>query len=168
MQFESMRKRTVFNYLNGHLGSENLLDQNSLLLLRHIPNKATDENVNIERVRKYFTKQGWKALKALIIEKNDNLIWDCKLCEIDLHVKESIFCDYCLVWFHLKCTNLKKTSQNQPIGVVGNASKCKIHLWSFVNLCFNSFLHYIVFIFQIFYQNLKFILLKSSSILNDF
>jgi hypothetical protein len=31
--------------------------------------------VNIERVRKYFTKQGWKALKALIIEKNDNLIW---------------------------------------------------------------------------------------------
>ena len=39
-------------------GSENLLDQNSLLLLRHIPNKATDENVNIERVRKYFTKQG--------------------------------------------------------------------------------------------------------------
>jgi hypothetical protein len=49
----------VFNYLNGHLGSENLLDQNSLLLLRHIPNKATDENVNIERVRKYSTKQGW-------------------------------------------------------------------------------------------------------------
>jgi hypothetical protein len=81
MQFESMRKRTVFNYLNGHLGSENLLDQNSLLLLRHIPNKATDENVNIERVRKYFTKQGWKALKALIIEKNDNLIWDCKICQ---------------------------------------------------------------------------------------
>ena len=108
MQFESMRKRTVFNYLNGHLGSENLLDQNSLLLLRHITNKATDENVNIERVRKYFTKQGWKALKALIIEKNDNLIWDCKICEIDLHVKESIFCDYCSVWFHLKCTNLKK------------------------------------------------------------
>ena len=89
-----------------HLGSENLLDQNSLLLLRHIPNKATDENVNIERVRKYFTKQGWKALKALIIEKNDNLIWDCKICETDLHAKESIFCDYCLVWFHLKCTNL--------------------------------------------------------------
>ena len=27
--------------------------QNSLFLLRHIPNKATDENVNIERVRKY-------------------------------------------------------------------------------------------------------------------
>ena len=37
-------------------GSENLLDQNSLLLLRHIPSKATDENVNTERVRKYFTK----------------------------------------------------------------------------------------------------------------
>ena len=69
MQFKSMRKRTVFNYINGHLGSENLLDQNSLLLLRHIPNKATDENVNIERIRKYFTKQGWKALKAPIIEK---------------------------------------------------------------------------------------------------
>ena len=51
------------------LGSKNLLDQNSLLLLRHVPNKATDENVNIERVRKYFTKQGWKALKALLIEK---------------------------------------------------------------------------------------------------
>ena len=51
-------------------------------------NKATDENVNIERVRKYFTKQGWKALKALIIEKNDNLIWDCKICESDLHAKE--------------------------------------------------------------------------------
>ena len=91
-----------------HLGSENLLDQNSLLLLRDIPNKATNENVNIERVRKSFTKQGWKALKVLIIEKNDNLIWDCKICETDLHAKESIFCDYCLVWFHLKCTNLKK------------------------------------------------------------
>jgi hypothetical protein len=40
----------------------------------------------------FSTKQGWKALKALIIEKNDNLIWDCKICEIDLHAKESIFC----------------------------------------------------------------------------
>jgi hypothetical protein len=83
-----------------------LLNQNSLLLLRHIPNKATDENVKIERVRKYFTKQGWKALKALIIEKNDNLIWDCKICEADLRAKESIFFDYCLVWFHLKCTKI--------------------------------------------------------------
>jgi hypothetical protein len=27
MQFKSIRKRTVFNYINGHLGSENLLDQ---------------------------------------------------------------------------------------------------------------------------------------------
>ena len=46
MQFKNMRKRTVFNYINGHLGYENLLDR---ILLRHIPNKATDENVNIER-----------------------------------------------------------------------------------------------------------------------
>ena len=106
MQFKSMRKRIVFNYINGHLASENLLNQNSLLLLRHIPNKATDENVKIERVRKYFTKQGWKALKTLLIEKNDNLIWDCKICETDLHAKESIFCDYCLVWFHLRCTKI--------------------------------------------------------------
>jgi hypothetical protein len=58
--------------------------------------------------------------------KNDSLIWDGKICETDLHAKESIFCDYCLVWFHLKCTNLKK--QPKSIGVVGNASKCKIHL----------------------------------------
>ena len=53
---QEYEEKNVFNYINGHLGSENLLDQNSLLLLRHIPNKATDENVNTERVRKYFTK----------------------------------------------------------------------------------------------------------------
>jgi hypothetical protein len=77
------RKRTVFNYINGHLGSENLLDQNSLLLLRHIPSKATDKNVNTERVRKYFTKYGWKALKALI------------KCTIFFVIKYDVICEYC-------------------------------------------------------------------------
>ena len=165
MQFKSMRKRTVFNYINGHLGSENLLDQNSLLLLRHIPSKATDENVNTERVRKYFTKQGWKALyhrKKWQFNLGLQNMWNWLACQRVNYL-----------WLLLSVVLSKnvptlKNSQNQPIGVVGNASKCKIHLWSFVDFCINNFLHCIVFIFQIFYQNLNFILLKSSSILNDF
>jgi hypothetical protein len=104
MQFKNMRKRTVFNYINGHLGYENLLDQNSTATHTKQSNRWKREYRTT--VRKYFTKQGWKALKALIIEKNYNLIWDCKICETDLHAKESIFCDYCLVWFHLKCTKI--------------------------------------------------------------
>jgi hypothetical protein len=38
-------------------------------------------------------------------------------------------------------TTSSTNSHSQSIGVVGNASKCKIHLWSFVDFCFNSFLH---------------------------
>ena len=87
--------------------SDPLLGTNAIKLPRDMPNKATDENVNIERVRKYFTKEGWKKLKSVLLEKKENLSWSCTICQKDLHAVESIACDYCLQWYHWKCVHLK-------------------------------------------------------------
>jgi hypothetical protein len=109
MQFKNMRKRIQCIQLYKRTSRFRKLARPELPTSTATYTKQSNRwKREYRRVRKSFTKQGWKALKALIIEKNDNLIRDCKICETDLHAKESIFGDYCLVWFHLKCTNLKK------------------------------------------------------------
>ena len=69
--------------------------------------KLHDVNVELQRVKKYFESSAWDVLGAHIAEKEQFPKWLCSTCEEDLHEFESIQCDSCLNWHHLKCVCLK-------------------------------------------------------------
>ena len=74
-----------------------------------LPSTCIDENINISRIRKYFTDLSWsKVLQA--IESKRSMKYYCLVCECDLEEEEgslSICCDGCLQWAHLCCAGLK-------------------------------------------------------------
>ena len=74
--------------------------------------KLHDVNVELQRVKKYFESSAWDVLGVLIAEKEQFPNWPCSTCEEDLHEFESIQCDSCLNWHHLKCV-CRKTAPKQ-------------------------------------------------------
>ncbi|KAK3086706.1 hypothetical protein FSP39_022259 [Pinctada imbricata] len=89
------------------VATECQLNIDSIKLTKDIPYKIFDENVNIERIKKYFTKDAWKYLKDLLREKKESECWVCSVCTEDLDACESLGCDRCLEWQHMKCAGLK-------------------------------------------------------------
>lgn len=69
-------------------------------------------------IKKYFSTDGWISVKSIIQAKSGHE-WPCAGCNIDLETtvdgddenrptkKISVFCDFCCLWYHLKCTGLK-------------------------------------------------------------
>lgn len=72
-----------------------------------LPVAVLDENVDIHMVRKYFTNDAWMIIQDAVKQKA-LYPYICKLCHHDLNEAESLVCEHCLSWFHLKCTGLKK------------------------------------------------------------
>jgi len=58
--------------------------------LEKIPMKCTDENVDLDRLGKYFTIAGWQALLCIVRQ--------CKVCDGDIDSDSglSLGCDVCL------------------------------------------------------------------------
>ena len=73
-----------------------------------IPMKCLDENVCISRVRKYFTNDAWELVENVMKTMTKNQVWLCSSCYMDLGNSESIVCEGCLDWFHLRCVGMKK------------------------------------------------------------
>ncbi|VDI83251.1 Hypothetical predicted protein [Mytilus galloprovincialis] len=73
-------------------------DVNNLLDVSLKNNKIFDEHVNLQCIKKYFTNEAWNQLKIKITEKN-------------LHDQDSLACDCCLDWQHLKCAGLKSVQK---------------------------------------------------------
>ena len=71
-----------------------------------IPMKCTDENVDINRVRKYITIAGWQALLCIILKVTQKGIWKCKMCDGNVDSGLSVGCDVCLEWFHGRCVGI--------------------------------------------------------------
>jgi len=69
--------------------------------------KLLDENVNIQRIRKYFEKDSWDFLKNQLASLKDNVEYLCYSCKKNLHAEDSLACDGCLEWQHMKCAGLK-------------------------------------------------------------
>ena len=93
-----------------HAMNEGTLLNDIICSPEKLPCACVDENVNIFRIRKYFTDPSWnRVLKA--IERRKSMKYYCQVCERDLeHQGEgslSICCDGCLQWIHLSCTSLK-------------------------------------------------------------
>ena len=76
-------------------------------LVVDLPTKILDENINLNRMKKKFTIDGWKYLKIKISKTKETAEWNCSVFKIDVHLYASIVCDGCLEWNHLKCVGLK-------------------------------------------------------------
>ena len=46
--------------------------------------KVLDENVNLTRIKKYFSKEVWNHLKDIVSTKQENAVYDCRVCQTDL------------------------------------------------------------------------------------
>ena len=78
-----------------------------------ISRKCLDENVCIGQVRKYFSFDAWNLLEATMDTMRTQGSWTCSVCHTELHSSESICCDGCLDWVHLKCTGLKRAPKSK-------------------------------------------------------
>lgn len=74
-----------------------LLDE-ALVETRHekIPNACLDKNVNLFRIRKYFTDDGWVQVSQAVERKKSNPSYYCQVCERDFLECTAICCDCCL------------------------------------------------------------------------
>ena len=73
-----------------------------------VPIKCLDENVCIATIRKYFTNDAWELVENVMKTMKKKQVWLCASCYVDLGNSESIVCESCLDWFHLRCVSMKK------------------------------------------------------------
>jgi hypothetical protein len=82
-----------------------------------IPEKVSasciDESVCLESCHKYFTQDGWMAVKSVVECVKRNPIWVCASCSLYIldENESSICCDSCLSWHHFHCVGL----HNAPV-----------------------------------------------------
>ena len=84
-----------------------LLSVDALLNIVNVSIKVLDENVNLTRIKKYFSKEACNHLKDIISTKKENAVYDCCVCQTDLHSEDCVACDVCLNWYHLRCIGLR-------------------------------------------------------------
>jgi len=73
-----------------------------------VPMKCLDENVCMSRVRRYFTNDAWELVENVITTMNKRQLWLCSSCSEELDTSDSIVCESCLEWYHLRCVGLTK------------------------------------------------------------
>ena len=94
---------------NGVLLDEALVQK----MHENIPNACIDENVNLFRIRKYFTDDGWAELCQVVEKKKCDPKYHCQVCERELLECTAICCDCCLEWLHLSCAGLKSAPKRK-------------------------------------------------------
>jgi len=105
------------------LAGKRLLKEEDILSLHEISDAIKDnENIDINRIQRYFTTEGWLSLIKMKTMKTDTTFF-CSTCGkgINDRTQDSIACDRCLLWSHFKCTNLK----NKPKKSHWYCTSCK-------------------------------------------
>ena len=69
--------------------------------------QAIDESVSINQIKKFFTIDAWKQVEGVIAVLKKKGEWSCVSCSVVLDTSDSISCDCCLNWMHMKCVGLK-------------------------------------------------------------
>ena len=91
------------------LSNDCLIDETEVeVRLEKIPRKCLDENVCISQIKKFFTFNAWSLVAEVVETMCKKGVWTCKSCSLDLCAHESIACDSCLDWHHLKYAGLSK------------------------------------------------------------
>lgn len=84
--------------------------------IEHNPHKISmavfNSNVDISKIQKYFTKNGWHAIEHVLNIKFQNPLWLCPRCS-KCSKEHSICCNSCLERFHLQCCNLMKVPKKK-------------------------------------------------------
>ena len=73
-----------------------------------ISDGVLDENVDIHLIRKFFTNDAWMLIKEIVEQKKLKTVYVCKNCYHDLSKAQSVVCEHCLCWYHMKCVGLLK------------------------------------------------------------
>ena len=96
-------KEDVESALRGALAEEEMVEIRPEL----VPMKVLDESVSINQIKKYFTIDAWKQVEGVIAVLKKKGEWSCVSCSGVLDTSDSISCDCCLNWMHMKCVGLK-------------------------------------------------------------
>ena len=99
----------------------NLLQEKDIKSLKNMSSSCLDDNVDLYRLKKYFTPEAWNTLLRRVQEKL-KCEWLCSICYSTLD-EEQIACDSCLSWCHFRC--------------VGLSHSPKAKQW-FCNTCYNN------------------------------
>lgn len=70
----------------------------------------------LEHVKDYFTTDSWNMLTKFAKE-NENKVWKCGKCYMDLTTQKNWRCDRCLLWFHSKCTKYFKAPRSNDLQI---------------------------------------------------
>ena len=57
-------------------------------------------------MQKFFTKAAWVKIIDFMAKLEEDPKWKCGACHKDLSLSESVVCESCLVWYHLKYIGL--------------------------------------------------------------
>ena len=67
-----------------------------------------NENVSLIGIKLYFSFDAWKVIENVVKLLNDNGIWSSFIYKIALNSWNSVCCNDCLNWYHLKCVGLRQ------------------------------------------------------------
>ena len=82
------------------------LTENNILSVKQISNACLDENIELSRIKPYFTTSGWTAILQAV-KRVQKLGWLCGKCKKQLD-SDQIGCDGCLKWIHYQCATVKR------------------------------------------------------------
>ena len=120
-----LERKEVESTLRGALAEEEMVEVRPEL----VPMKVLDQSVSINQIKKYFTIDAWKQVEGVIAVLQDKGVWSCVRCSGDLETSESISCDCCLNWMHMKCVGLK-SQPKKSIGFVEPAILRTLDKWT--------------------------------------
>ena len=63
--------------------------------------------ISMSQIKKYFKIHVWKQVEGVIAVLKKKGKWSCACCSGVLGTSDSISCDCCLNWMHMKCVGLK-------------------------------------------------------------
>ena len=96
-----------------------------------VPMKCLDENVSLIGIKRYFSFDAWKAIENVVKLLNEKGIWSCFICKIALNSSNSVCCDDCLNWYHLKCVGFESNLPKKGVVLprVPSFGKIKVFLF---------------------------------------
>ena len=83
-----------------------MITEKELKANKNISCACLDENIDIARIKPYFTAAGWSAVLKSVKELKKQIML-CFTCKKELE-GDQLSCDLCLEWMHLHCAGLKK------------------------------------------------------------
>ena len=91
-----------------------------------VPDAVVDENVDVCLVRRHFSSDAWLLVEDVVKQKSEKMTWTCHACFHDLHTKESVLCDRCLLWFHFSCVGLTRPPKSKNWFCRSCFAACKV------------------------------------------